>query len=237
MIDHYPVDGGPDFRDPAVCEIDGSYYCVMATGHPETRTGRLLLYRSEDLLHWDYVGIMSEWADCRYTECPSLMATGDRYLLSASVCPLESRHYFSMMLGRLEDGKFYIEHSGSADKGPDQYAGQIFRDSRGRNILIAWVPGWKYKGYAEKDVGCMSLPREVFLKDGQICCYPVEEVRHLLSDEDPYVKRTERGFVVEREGRSPVVYEGAIDDLKILRDGYVLEVFVNGGKEVYTVLL
>ena len=51
------------------------------------------------------------------------------------------------------------------------------------------------------------------------------------------VKRTEKGFVIERGGREPVVYEGEINDLKILRDGYVVEVYVNGGKEVYTALL
>jgi hypothetical protein len=34
-----------------------------------------------------------------------------------------------------------------------------------------------------------------------------------------------------------VIYEGPIDDLKILRDGYIVEVFVNGGQEVYTALL
>jgi len=31
--------------------------------------------------------------------------------------------------------------------------------------------------------------------------------------------------------------KGWIDDLKILRDGYIVEVFVNGGEAVYTALL
>ena len=38
-------------------------------------------------------------------------------------------------------------------------------------------------------------------------------------------------------GQGTLFYEGEIEDLKILRDGYVVEVFVNGGKEVYTALL
>ena len=42
---------------------------------------------------------------------------------------------------------------------------------------------------------------------------------------------------VDAEGRDPVVYKGQIDDLKILRDGFIIEVFVNGGEEVYTALL
>lgn len=237
VIDHYPADGGPDFRDPAVCVIGGRYYCVMASGNPETKMGRLLLYRSDDLLAWDYVGIMSEWANCKYAECPSFMSAGDRFLLAASVCPLDKLHYFSVMYGRFENDRFTVEHTAEVDKGPDQYAGQIFTDHLGRNLLISWIPGWKYRGYAERDVGCMSVPREIKLDGGRITAYPIKELQHLLKEEDHSVKRTEKGFIIERQGRDPVIYEGKIDDLKILRDGYIVEVFVNGGEEVYTALL
>ena len=59
----------------------------------------------------------------------------------------------------------------------------------------------------------------------------------MLTDSDPALARTEDGFVIERTGRDPVVYKGEVTDLKMLRDGYVLEVFVNGGEITYTVLL
>ena len=238
VIDHYPLEGGPDFRDPAVCCINGTYYCVMATGSPKDKAARLLLYKSYDLYSWDYLGIMSEWAECKYAECPSFVsAADDMYLLAASVCPLARNHYFSLMYGKFDDGKFTSEYIAEVDKGPDQYAGQVFQDHLGRNILISWVPGWKYKGFAEKDVGCMSVPRELKLKDGKITAYPINELQHLLKDEDASVKRTEQGFIIERAGRESVVYNGEITDLKILRDGYLVEVFVNGGEEVYTALL
>ena len=45
------------------------------------------------------------------------------------------------------------------------------------------------------------------------------------------------GFRILRSGREPVEYRGPVRDLKILRDGRVAEVFVNGGEEVYTALL
>ena len=237
VIDHYPEDGGPDFRDPAVIAVDGTYYCVMASGNPTTKTARLLLYRSCDLLAWEYVGIMSQWEDCRYTECPSFVRAGDEFLLSASVCPLEKEHYFSIMFGTFENDQFQVRLSGEVDKGPDQYAGQIFTDHLGRNLLISWVPGWAYAGYAEKDVGCMSVPREITVSGGKVRAYPVKELQHLLKEEDPCLRRTESGFIVERSGREPLVYNGEIRDLKILRDEYIAEIFVNGGEEVYTVLL
>ena len=160
------------------------------------------------------------------------------FMLTASVCPLEKRHYFSVMYGDFTDGTFRMRYSAEVDKGPDQYAGQAFRDHLGRNLLISWVPGWAYSGFCEgHDVGCMSVPRELKFTDGVITAYPIEELQYLLKDEDEAVRRTETGFVIERAGREPVVYEGDIQDLKILRDGYIVEVYVNGGREVYTALL
>ena len=237
VIDHYPADGGPDFRDPAVAYIDGKYYCVMATGHPETKTGRLLIYESEDLLDWEYRGIIAEWEKSRYTECPSFIQTDDKVMLSVSVCMLEDNHYFNVMYGSFTNGKFEKEISGNVDKGPDQYAGQIFKDHKGRCILMTWIPGWKYDGYAEKDVGCMSVPRCILTKDGKVYGYPVEEVQHLLKDSDPAVKMTEDGFIIERTNRENVVHHGVVEDIKIIRDKYILEVFVYGGATIYSVLL
>ncbi len=238
IINNYPADGGPDFRDPAVCTIDGMHYLVMATGNPETKKGRLLLYKSENLFDWQYQGIMSEWDNCHFTECPSLVPVKDgKYLLTASVCPVDKERYFAIMYGDFKDGRFNINCSAEIDKGPDQYAGQVFADHLGRNILISWMPGWDYIGYADKDIGCMSTPREITVNDGKIRCYPVEEIRHLLKDSDECVNVTADGFVIERSGRTPVVYKGGTNDIKIMRDSYIVEVFINGGEQIYSALL
>ena len=236
IISTYPADGSPDFRDPAVCEIDGHYYIAMASGNPEARAARVLLYQSEDLVHWDYKGILCEWENAQFTECPSFMKAGDRALLTASVDFFGPRH-FSVMYGDFADGKFTVQCSAEVDKGPDQYAGQVFLDDKGRNLLITWIPGWRYIDYLDFDIGCMSVPRQLKCENGRITAYPVEELQHLLTDEDDAVKRTADGFVIERHGRDPVVYQGEIRDLKILRDGCVVEVFVNGGEEVFAALL
>ena len=210
----------------------------MATGNPESKTGRLLLYKSDDLFHWEYEGVMCEWEGCKYAECPSFMsAENDLYLLTASVCPFDKKHYFSVMYGEFSDGQFTIKHIAEVDKGPDQYAGQVFRDHLGRNILMSWIPGWSYVGFAEKDVGCMSVPRELKLKDGKITAFPIKELQHLLKDEDECLERTENGFIVKRNGREPITYTGDIKDIKILRDAYIVEIFVNGGEEIYSALL
>lgn len=236
VIDHFPADGSPDFRDPAVTCIDGTYYCVMASGNREKDTANLLLYKSENLLDWTYQGVMCEWENAKFAECPSFMPFGDEFLLTASVCK-HTHHYFSVMFGDFKNDKFTVRLTGEVDKGPDQYAGQVFQDPKGRAILISWMPGWKYKGYAERDIGCMSVPRQLTHRNGKVYGYPITELKHLLKDSDPAVKMTENGFVIERQNREPVVYQGHVQDIKIIRDEYILEVFVNGGEEIYSVLL
>ena len=237
ILSEYPADGSPDFRDPALACIDGKYYCVIASSNPEHTKGRLLLYTSENMFDWDYIGVMAEWDGLKYAECPSFVAFGDKFLLAASLVGTDDSKSFSVMYGDFKDNKFTPEVISEVDKGSDQYAGQIFRDHLGRTIMITWTPGWAYGGFCERDIGCMSVPREFSLKDGKICAYPVKEARHLLSDSDSFVKIIQDGFIIPREGRPPVSYKGEIRDLKIIRDEFILEAFVNGGEEVYTVLL
>ncbi len=237
IIPGYPEDGSPDFRDPAVAYIDGKYYCVMATAYPKKSLGRLLIYESDDLFNWNYKGIMSEWENCKYAECPSFMEAEDgKFLLTASVMGYGSKS-FSVMYGSFNDGVFKEETRQVVDRGPDQYAGQVFRDPKGRNIMITWIPGWSYKTAFDRSIGCMSVPREMTLRDGKVYAYPIKEMQKYLKDSDEALVRTPDGFRVEREGREPVVYCGDISDLKILRDGCFMEVFVNGGETVYSILL
>lgn len=234
-LDH--SDGSPNFRDPAIAKINDKFYCVIASGHPENIKGRLLVYESENMFDWDYKGIMYEWDKCKYAECPSFIKTGNKYLLSASAVTIEDKRFFSIMLGDFENNKFTPEISDEIDRGPDQYAGQIFIDDKQRAILISWIPGWHYEGVFQKDIGCLSLPREIIVKDGRIYAYPVEEVQHLLKDSDPAVKITDDGLEIQRSGKEKIVYQGAVEDVKILRDEYVLEVFINKGQANYSVIL
>ncbi|MBQ7740966.1 MAG: glycoside hydrolase family 32 protein [Eubacterium sp.] len=236
VIASFPPDGSPDFRDPAVCFAQGKYWCVMASGNREKNTAVLLLYESEDLLHWKYNGIMREWQNAKFAECPSFVKLSDNYLLAASVCK-EDSHCFSLAVGSFKNGRFISENESTLDRGPDRYAGQIFSDNKGRAILISWVPGWDYVGYKQRDIGCMSLPCEITYENKKLRAYPLFEVKQLLSESDPAIKRTPDGFCIKRKGREEVVYKGEINNLKCLRDEEFLEVFVNGGEEIFTALL
>lgn len=239
IIATYPPEGGPDFRDPAVCCMNGIYYCVVASGHPQTQTARLLLYRSVDLFVWEFQSVLSEWKNAKYAECPSFVPLGDnKCLLATSVCNLDETHFFQIMIGTFENGRFNCELSDRFDKGPDQYAGQVFAGADGTPLLITWIPGWKFAGFAEGiDVGCLSIPRKIVVENGHICGKPAKEVAHLLKSNDPAVTMTADGFVVKREQRPSLVHKGNVRNMQILRDEYILEIFVNGGETVYSLLL
>jgi len=129
------------------------------------------------------------------------------------------------------------EVCGNVHCGPDQYAGQVFLDEQGRHIMLTWVPGWSYSTFAEKSLGCLSLPIELIVKDGRLYGVPLAEVRHLLKPDNPNVKRTEKGFVIERTQRENVVFEGEINELSVLQDEYLIEVYVNSGERIICAVL
>lgn len=244
VIASYPEDGCPDFRDPAVMKDGDTFYLIMASGSPENNAARLLLYESKDLLHWTYKGVAYEisggcGADAvkmKFCECPSFMKYGDKYLLTASVCE-ESRSYFTAMYGAFDGEKFTPEVTGSVHLGPDQYAGQVFLDEKGRHIMLTWVPGWSYSTFCEKSLGCLSLPIDLVVKDGKILGVPLDEVRHLLKSDHELIKRTDNGFTIQRTERDDVVYEGEIHDLKVIKDEYLIEVILNGGEKIICAVL
>ncbi len=183
IIADYPIDCGRDFRDPAVFEEDGRYYLVMASADVPRGKGVLLLYKSDDGIKWDYQGVMTEYDECKYCECPSLVKAEGGYILSVSVVKKSGEHWFEVLYGDFDGKKFTPKIVSRFQKGPDEYAGQIFRAPDGRDILISWVSGWDYQD-REKCIGCLSLPLEVKAEGGVIKAYPVAEVRHLLDEDD-----------------------------------------------------
>lgn len=193
VISEYPVDCAGNFRDPAILIGKDEHYLVIASADVEKKTGTLLLYTSPDLFHWTYSGVLYEYEDCRFCECPSFVPAEDGgYLLSCSVVRNDGSHYFEVLYGAFDGKRFTPSVVSHFQKGPHEYAGQIFHDPKGRNIMMSWVSGWDF--HPPKCIGCLSMPLEIRLTDGKIKAYPIEEVRHLVAPDDTltdaYVKET-----------------------------------------------
>jgi sucrose-6-phosphate hydrolase SacC (GH32 family) len=95
---------------------------------------------------------------------------------------------------------------------------------------------WKFKRMPHDTfAGAFTVPREIFFNErNRLCLFPVREARHLLVKEDKDVVVAPDSVTVTA-GKEPVVFEGKVDSVDILRDNECVEVFINGGEEVITV--
>lgn len=177
------------FRDPKVWEHEGQYYLVCAA----QRNGRAqaLLYRSDDLLHWEFFNVLlesrGEWG--YMWECPDFFPLDDKWVFMCSPMGAGERKtvYF---VGNFDyaTGRFTYTTTGEIDWGLDFYAPQTFVDHKGRRLMIGWANEWEWMrywkdwgpSYREGWCGSFSLPREVKLcKDGVLRFSPVDELKQL----------------------------------------------------------
>lgn len=229
-----PYDGSKDFRDPKVTVIDGKYYMVVGSG--KDGIGKVLLYKSGDLLNWEYIGVLYENGDFgEVFECPDFFKIGDNYVLMFSKM-ITDINKTQFVIGDFDGERFYPKSFQSPENGPQFYAPQTFLDNNGRRILIGWFYDWGKKLKPGLTfAGALTIPRNLTIVDGKIHLFPVGEAHHLLSREDELVKICE-DKVIMHGSKKPrkLCYNGIVESVHILRDEKALEVFINKGKTSYS---
>lgn len=205
----------------------------MVLGTALNGRGRVVMYTSDDLLHWDYAGVLYESTE--YTdaiECPDLFPLGDRYVLCFSKMhlPLWRTEF---VVGRFDGMHFTPETWCTPEAGPCFYAPQSFQAPDGRRIQF----GWSRSPFpADETVisGALTIPRELTLRDGKVCCYPVAEARHLICTDSPLVTVTADGVSLNRCHEKALAYVGPVHDVAVIEDGRIAEAYVNGGEYSFT---
>ena len=110
----------------------------------------MLLYRSPDLLDWEYVGpLCSGDGDTtgHVWECPNFIAFGERHALIISPIPLGRAIYLS---GVYRDHVFHPDGTYELDPGGSLYAPQVMVDAQGRRILFGWLCGETFPRGADR---------------------------------------------------------------------------------------
>lgn len=181
-----------DFRDPKIFINDGLYYSVIGSRQSNS-FGQVLLYKSSDLLNWEYVGAVIQGSSSTVSklgymlECPDIFTLNDKDILimSPQQIPNHRNHNGTVYVvgdmnyttGLLENVNY--EDIQEIDYGFDFYAPQTMIDKQGRRIMVAWMQTWNRTpvtsefGYA----GAMTFPRELTLNDeGKLIQYPVSEL-------------------------------------------------------------
>lgn len=178
-----PGGAGTCFRDPCVwAERDGTFATAVGGEAADGSGGRLLLYRSPDLLCWTYAGVMyaGTAATGRDFECPDVFELDGRWVV------LTSRGRQWAHVGRRE-GDLFVAERAEAIEGERFYAGKTATDGL-RRVLWGWVmddgvlpgvaiePAVTRRGWA----GVLSVPRELFwTSDGRLGQRPVAELERL----------------------------------------------------------
>ena len=213
-----PPDGSAThFRDPKITQADGKFR-VVAGNLCSDGNGAVLLFESEDAIHWRRIGTVasSENRLGRMWECPDLFRLDGKDVLIVS--PQEMRtegmeflygNTTLCLIGALgEDGSLARETEQTIDYGLDFYAPQTVLTADGRRVIIAWMQYWNSVEVRPIDTlpffGQMTLPRELNVRDGRLIQHPVRELENYHGARIAYtdVPVSEKTTLPDVKGRS-----------------------------------
>lgn len=236
IIGKCPVDSGPpnesaNFRDPKVTFMDGHYYMVCGAGRTG-KSGCILLFTSDDLLHWDYIGPLYEAPDIGpVPECPDFFKLDGHYVLMYSQMGVREKaaHF---MTGCFDGASFKVEASFQMEFGPDFYAPQTFESPKGERLMLGWHYFWgRENPPGSLTGGALTLPRRLTIENGELKSRPYDTVRPLLQETSPFVKVD--GHTLTLTDGARLSYTQTVEDpssVRVLDDEKSTEVFADDGR-------
>ncbi|KAG5504412.1 hypothetical protein JKF63_04864 [Porcisia hertigi] len=227
-----PPPGYMHFRDPKVWHQDGRWWMVCGARDASKDLGQLLLFSTEDLLHWDdknwQVLGMTEDKNVFMWECPDYFTFGGREDLKALLyCPqgkkasaynYRNRFQSGSTLGQWMPGQQWAVHRGfrELDRGHDFYAAQTFLAADGqRRFVLAWFNMWESPMPTREHgwSGCLTLPRELHYNEttGELCMLPARELVGLRASEPTILC----SFVVQSNSNAQLLEDCGAYELEI----------------------
>lgn len=185
-----------DFRDPKVWEQDGQGFMVLGVRTLENR-GEVWLYRSEDLLNWQFDRVLYQDPDPEVfmLECPDFFSLGNHWVVAYCPMGLPAQGYrypnqnsTVCVVGDWQPGTDFIPltERQPADWGHNFYAPQTFVDKTGRRIQFGWLGTFAAAPTCQvEDFWCgqITVPRVLELNaNNQVCAYPIPELANLHGD-------------------------------------------------------
>ncbi|MDO5520473.1 MAG: glycoside hydrolase family 32 protein [bacterium] len=232
----YPKNYTNHIRDPKITKKDGIYHMVLGARREDDH-GAVLLYQSEDLIHWSYEKELTTKESFGYMwECPDLMEFDGEWFLG--ICPqgvkreeyrLQNIYQSGYYVGSGNYlGEYELKDFVEWDMGFDFYAPQTFVDEKGRRILIGWAglpdidKEYKNLTIEEEWQHALTVPRVITKQEKKLYQYPVEELKELRTSK---VTLASKDKVTIEEGIFDLeITEIKTDKLQILiADGLTLQ--------------
>jgi len=168
---------------------------MVLGGRLKEDKGAVLFYSSENLREWKFERTITTSEAFGYMwECPDYFELDGQKFLSISPQGLKREEfrfqnvYQSGYFPVKEDGSVSAEDFQEWDKGFDFYAPQTFVDNKGRRLLIGWMgmPDAEDE-YVNKTIDegwqhCLTIPRELTVRDGKILQNPAKELEGLRKE-------------------------------------------------------
>lgn len=186
------------FRDPKIWMHDNNYYAVLGAQRRNlTGTAKIIKSVGSDLTQWQKYGeLKTDEKHLGYMwECPDYFEVDGQgvLLFSPQGLPAKGDHYRNIyqtgyFIGEplnYDTLEFKHEKFKELDAGFDFYATQTMEAPDGRRIMLAWFgiseidyPTTKYH-YS----GCLTIPRELIIKDKKLLQRPIRELKSLRKKE------------------------------------------------------
>ena len=165
----------------------------------EDDSGTILLYRSKDAQHWEYVSVLSACHNQygRMWECPDFFRLDRKDVLFVSPQDMAAiglefhpGNANVCLIGTYDRKTYHLNRDSvqAIDYGLDFYAPQTLLTDDGRRVMIAWMQNWETSSCKMRELrfmGQMTLPRELSIRNGRLYQNPVRELenyRRILID-------------------------------------------------------
>ncbi len=218
VVFHTPGEYTGHFRDPKVFRGTGADYFMVIGGQRRNLKGSIALCRSADGRRWEDQGTLAVSDQYEMIECPDLFLLDGQWVLLYNPQKRNTEtdkpefRFSAYKLGRFEEhtGKFKAPDLdtdfGELDAGFDFYAPQTLEAPDGRRILFAWMSGMDAEqeavfGKDEPNIHCLTMPRELFIRNGKLCQRPARELYGLLGQKIK-TKEEEEGLRGTPDGRA-----------------------------------
>lgn len=225
-----PNDYTEHFRDPQLFRYHDHYYCLIGAQNLE-KQGEIVLYQSDNLMDWTKKGALHFTNDEMgyMIECPNLIFIDKKPVLifcpqglDKNVATYQNIYPNMYVIGSSFNPDIpSIEQTSplhNLDDGFDVYATQAINAPDGRALAVSWIglPDTTYPSDNEGWANCLSLIKELTLKDGHLYQYPVSETKKLrqnkitLSNQNGTLLANQTTNNYELHGVLPAHFQGTL---------------------------